>query len=151
RAYENLTGALAAARGQQITSASYAQARSVLAGIETNLNKFELAHRHIEELLKEAKDSDQPLGKAVACCRMGLLQRRAGLTKEANGSFQEALALFREMQNPRGEAWAQVGLAQVAFDAGDFATCASYLRASAPIQDQIGGYDPEYEQTIHRL
>lgn len=80
-----------------------------------------------------------------------MLQLKLGRTKEANDSLQEALALFREMQDQRGESWAQVGLAQVAFDAGDFATCASYLRASAPIRDQIAGYDPEYEQTIHRL
>ncbi len=151
RAYENLTGALAAARGQKITPTSHAQARSVLAGIETDLNKLEPAHRHIAELLKEAEAGDQPLGKAVACCRMGLLQLKLRRAKEASDSFQEALAVFGQLQNLRGEAWAQVGLAQAAFDVGDFATCASYLRKSAPIQEQIGGYDPEYEQTIRRL
>jgi tetratricopeptide (TPR) repeat protein len=151
RAHENLIGALAAAKGQRISSTSYAQARSVLAGIETNLNKFGLAHQHIEELINEAELGEQPLGKAVACCRMGLLQLRLGRRNEASHSFQEALALFRGMQNLRGQAWAQVGLAQAAFDAGDFAACASYLSASIPLQEQVGGYDPEYEQTIHRL
>jgi tetratricopeptide (TPR) repeat protein len=151
RAYENLTGALAAAKGQRISQTSYAQARSVLAGIETQLNKFRLAHQHIEGLIEEADLTDQTLGKAVAFCRMGLLQLKLGRSVESTHSFQEALVMFRGMKNLRGEAWAQVGLAQAAFDAGDFATCASYLRASIPIQEQIGGYDPEYERTIERL
>jgi tetratricopeptide (TPR) repeat protein len=151
RAYENLTGALAAAKGQRISPTSYAQARSVLAGLETKLNKFKLAHQHIEELVNEAEQINQPFGRAIVFCRMGVLQLKLGRSKEASQKFQEALVLFREMQNPRGEAWAQVGLAQAAFDAGDFAACASYLRTSIPIQEQIGGYDAEYEQTIHWL
>lgn len=151
RAHENLNGALAAARGQRIARTSDQQSRSVLAGIETSLGKFGPAHDHIEELIREADLNDQPLGKAVAFCRMGLLQLKLRGNKEASESFQEALMLFRKLQNLRGEAWAQVGLAQAAFDDGDFTKCASYLKASIPIQEQIGGYDAEYERTIHHL
>jgi tetratricopeptide (TPR) repeat protein len=151
RAYETLTGALAAAKGKRISPTSYAQARSVLAGLETNLNKFKLAHQNIEELVNDAEQTNQPLGRAIVFCRMGVLQLKLGRSKEASQKFQDALVLFRDMQNPRGEAWAQVGLAQAAFDEEDFAACASYLRKSIPIQEQIGGYDAEYEKTIHRL
>jgi tetratricopeptide (TPR) repeat protein len=151
RAYENLIGALVAAKGQKISSTSSAQARSVLSRLETRLNKFGPAHQHIQELITEAERNDQPRGKAIALCRMGVLQLKLDRSKEASHSFQEALALFRGMKNLRGEAWALVGLAQAAFHAADFAACASYLKTSIPIQEQIGGYDPEYEQTIHRL
>jgi tetratricopeptide (TPR) repeat protein len=151
RAHENLIGALAAAKGRRISPTSSAQARSVLARLETRLNKFGPAHQHIEELITEAERNDQPRGKAIALCRMGWLQLKLDRSKEASHSFQEALTLFRGMKNLRGEAWALVGLAQAAFHAADFAACASYLKTSIPIQEQIGGYDPEYEQTIHRL
>jgi tetratricopeptide (TPR) repeat protein len=151
RAYDNLTGALIAAKGRRIAPTSYAQARSVLAGIETKLDKFELAHRRIEELIKEAELTGQPLGKAVAFCRMGLLQLKLGQSAEASRSFEEALAIFHDLQNPRGEVWAQVGLAEAAFDAGNPAECVSHLSTLIPIQEQIGGYDVDYEQTIQRL
>jgi tetratricopeptide (TPR) repeat protein len=151
RAHENLIGALIAAKGQRISATSSAQARSALSRLETRLNKFVSAHQHIEELITEAERNDQPRGKAIALCRMGLLQLKLDRSKEASDSFQEALTLFRGMINLRGEAWALVGLAQAAFHAADFAACASYLKTSIPIQEQIGGYDPEYEQTIHRF
>ena len=151
RAHENLIGALLAAKGQRISPTSSAQARSALSRLETRLNKFGSAHQHIEELITEAERNDQPRGKAIALCRMGLLQLKLNRSEEASHSFQEALTLFREMKNLRGEAWALVGLAEAAFDAADLAACASYLKTSIPIQERIGGYDPEYEQTIHRL
>jgi tetratricopeptide (TPR) repeat protein len=78
RAYENLTGALAAAKGQRISPTSYAQARSVLAGLETKLNKFKLAHQHIEELVSEAEQINQPFGRAIVFCRMGGAAAEAG-------------------------------------------------------------------------
>lgn len=151
RAYESLNGALSAAKGQAISRTTLEQARSVLAGMEINLGKFELAHGRIQALIDETNEAQEPLGKAIALCRMGLLQLKLNIRDGAEQSFNDALVVFRNLRNFRGEAWALVGLAQVAFDAGDFDACARYLQTATPIQEQIGGYDPEYERVLQRM
>lgn len=148
RAFENLNGALEAARGQKIERTNLLQAHSVLAGIETNLSRCGAAHDRIQKLMQEAENPYQPLGKAVALCRMGLLQLKLRTANDAARSFGEALGLFRDLQNPRGQAWALVGLAQSAIAAGDDAACLKYVQWAVVIQEEIGGYDRQYEEAL---
>lgn len=149
RAYENLSGALEATRAKPIDPTAFGQACSALAGIETDLGKFGAAHEHIQRLLVDAAPAS--IGEAVALCRMGILQLALKKNEDAKVSLQSAVNLFRRLEYSRGEAWALVALARTAFATHAYTECAAFLGEAIPIQEAIGGYNPEYEHTLQEF
>lgn len=150
-AFEILGTALSAAEDLNIRATNYAQAHSVMADLERRLGRFADAHRRVEWLIQEAEERASSVGGAVALVRKGHLMLDMAVPAAAFESFEEARDVFADIDNPRGEAWALVGLARTALKTGQFDRCAEYLDAAVPLHDQVGGYDSEYESALQNF
>ena len=75
--------------------------------------------QHTQEIaLKAARRAENERATARALRSLGEMGNQRGRFKEAIGRFERALDLFRDLQDPHGEAWTLVGLGDAYLEQG---------------------------------
>lgn len=85
-----------------------------LGNVERSLGRATEARTHYDEALSLRRELGHKQGVGVSLNNLGALLLEAGDLREAQAHFREALALFEQLQEPRGRAEAEEGLAHCA-------------------------------------
>jgi tetratricopeptide (TPR) repeat protein len=115
--------------------------RKRLARAYVQLDRFELAQQHIDELLRRSKQRDDRRGVASGLKSLGHLLSRRGRHGKAVEAFAEAARIARELEAPRREALALIDLGRSLVDASRARQAADELTRARDLLSSLDSPD----------
>jgi len=110
---------------------------SAIATIYNRMGEYDQAARMYEQVQSQQHDAGLRRDEAVSLYNLGKAHQKLGDWAAARAGFSGCLALSQELKYPRGEAYAQLGLAAVDVATGDPNGGLGALARAAELQRQI--------------
>src|SRR5258708_11251843 len=109
---------------------------STIATIYNRMGEFDQAARIYEQVQRQQHDAGLRRDEAVSLHNLGKAHQKLGQWEAARAGFSRCLLLSQELKYPRGEAYAQLGLASVDNATGDPNGALGTLARAAELQRQ---------------